>query len=61
MLELDLLLNRFIESGYQALSKSQRNALVRLLDLPDHDILDLVMGRAETNDRDCAEIVALLR
>ena len=61
LLELDLLLNRFLDNGYQELKGPQRDALARLLDLPDHDILDLVMGRAETSDRDCAEIITLLR
>ena len=61
MLELDLVLSRFLESRFEHLTSDQRGALARLLDLPDNDLLDMVMGRAETNDPGCAEIVRFLR
>lgn len=61
LLELDLVLSRFLESRFDHLTSDQRGALNRLLDLPDHDLLDMVMGRAETNDPGCAEIVQFLR
>lgn len=61
LLELDLVLNGFLESRFENLTPGQRTALARLLDLPDHDLLDMVMGRAETNDPGCAEIVGFLR
>ena len=61
LLELDLVLSRFLESRFDDLTPDQRAALTRLLDLPDNDLLDIVMGRAETNDPGCAEIVSFLR
>ena len=61
LLELDLVFSRFLESHFEQLSPRQRNALATLLDLPDHDLLDLVMGRTEPSDPQCAEIVGLLR
>ena len=61
MLELDLVLSRFLESRFEHLTPDQRDALTRLLDLPDNDLLDIVMGRAESNDPGCAEIVGFLR
>jgi succinate dehydrogenase flavin-adding protein (antitoxin of CptAB toxin-antitoxin module) len=61
LLELDLVLSRFIESRLDHLTSAQRGALTRLLDLPDNDLLDMVMGRAETSDPGCAEIVQFLR
>jgi antitoxin CptB len=61
LLELDLVLGRFLESRFEHLTAEQRGALTRLLDLPDNDLLDMVMGRAETNDPGCAEIVQFLR
>lgn len=61
LLELDLVLSRFIESRFDHLTSDQRGALTRLLDLPDNDLLDMVMGRAETSDPGCAEIVQFLR
>jgi len=61
LLELDLVLSRFLESQFEHLTSDQRGALTRLLDLPDNDLLDMVMGRAETSDPGCAEIVKFLR
>jgi len=61
LLELDLVLSRVIESRFDHLTSAQRGALTRLLDLPDNDLLDMVMGRAETSDPGCAEIVQFLR
>jgi len=61
LLELDLVLSRFIETRFDHLTSVQRGALTRLLDLPDNDLLDMVMGRAETSDPGCAEIVQFLR
>lgn len=61
MLELDLVLQRFLDERFEQLSSSQREALARLLNMPDNDLLDAVMGRAEIEDAACAEIVAMLR
>ena len=61
LLELDLVLGRFLESRFDHLTADQRGALTRLLDLSDNDLLDMVMGRAEANDPGCAEIVQFLR
>ena len=61
LLELDLVFSRFLESRFDKLTPVQREALDRLLDMPDNDLLDVVMGRAETSDPACAEIVGFLR
>ena len=61
LLELDLVLNQFLESRFNQLTTEQKGALTRLLDLPDNDLWDLVIGRAETDDVACAEIVSMLR
>ena len=61
LLELDLVLERFLNVHFDQLTNAQKQALARLLDLPDNDLLDMAMGRAEVEDRDCAEIVAMLR
>ena len=61
LLELDLVLNRFLETRFDHLSSEQKGALTRLLDLPDNDLWDLVIGRAGINDDGCAEIVGMLR
>lgn len=61
LLELDLVLDRFLETRYGQLNSAQKYAFTRLLDLPDNDLWDLVIGRAKTDDAGCAEIVGMLR
>ena len=61
LLELDLVLNHFVDNRYAQLAPEQKQALARLLDLPDNDLWDLVTGRASISDEACAEIVGMLR
>lgn len=61
LLELDLVLNQFLDNCFNQLTNEQKDALVRLLELPDNDLWDLVIGRAEIDDVGCAEIVGMLR
>ena len=61
LLELDLVLGRFLETRYGQLTSEQKHAFTRLLGLPDNDLWDLVIGRATTDDTGCAEIVGMLR
>lgn len=61
LLELDLLLDRFLETRYGQLDTGQKDAFSRLLELPDIDLWDLVTGRAKTDDAACAQIVGMLR
>lgn len=46
MLELDLLLNRFLESAYAELSTQQRIDFVRLLGYQDQIIYDWLMNQS---------------
>jgi antitoxin CptB len=61
MLELDLVLNAFLERHFPGLDAAGRDAFGRLLDLSDPELLDLVMGREEAVGRDDREILALVR
>ena len=61
LLELDLVFERFWRGPGQGLEEVDAAALERLLALPDNDLLDLVMGRAEANDSAQARMVEQLR
>ena len=61
LLELDLVFERFWSGDGARLSAAQAAALRRLLELPDNDLLDLVMGRTETPDSELRELVRKLR
>lgn len=47
LLELDILLERFVSTGYVKLNETERIAFEILLDLPDNTLLDLLMGKTE--------------
>ena len=47
LLELDIVFDRFWKGAGTTMDAAEAAALERLLALPDNDLLDLVMGRAE--------------
>ena len=61
LLELDLVFERYWERVGSEMAKEEAAALERLLALPDNDLLDLVMGRAETPDASLRAMVEKLR
>ena len=60
MLELDLVLERFLERRFAALSGVERQRFTELLEEPDGDLLDFAMGRREPPARYRA-LVEMLR
>ena len=61
MLELDLLLQGFLDNGYQDLSEQGRIAFVTLLESPDQLLLDYLMGHTVPFDADMADVTARIR
>ena len=61
LLELDLVFERFWKGEGARLSDTEVAALERLLQLPDNDLLDLVMGRAHAGEGELAAMVEKLR
>jgi antitoxin CptB len=47
LLELDIVLGRFIEQSYPSLDNEQRVVFDELLDLADNDLWDLITGKKE--------------
>lgn len=45
MLELDTLLQGFLDQGYEALTEDGRQGFLELLDLDDTELLEYLMGR----------------
>jgi succinate dehydrogenase flavin-adding protein (antitoxin of CptAB toxin-antitoxin module) len=60
LLELDLVLARFLERRLDGLDAEAVRRFDELLDQPDNDLLDLALGRAEPEPR-FREIVEMLR
>jgi antitoxin CptB len=57
LLELDLVLHKLIPS----LRDEELQPLLALLDLPDNDLWDIIIGRSDDYDRRFEETVARLR
>ncbi|TFY96476.1 succinate dehydrogenase assembly factor 2 [Ramlibacter rhizophilus] len=65
LLENDLFLQRFFERHEAHLTVRQAQALEQLMQLPDNDLLDLMLRRTEPagefDTADVKEVVAMLR
>lgn len=61
MLELDLVLNAFIDRHLARLEPAGLDAFKTLLERTDPELLDLVMGREEPAGRNEREVLALVR
>jgi antitoxin CptB len=61
MLELDLLLHRFLEAGFPRLDATARTDFVRLLGYQDQIIYDWLMGQAVPADAALRRLVAAIR
>jgi antitoxin CptB len=65
LLENDLFIERFFRRHEETITFVQASGLARLMDLPDNDLLDLLLARRDPEgDLDCAdvrEVLALIR
>ncbi|MEW6646962.1 MAG: succinate dehydrogenase assembly factor 2 [Pseudomonadota bacterium] len=61
MLELDLLLEGFLQRGYAALNERQQRDFQRLLELPDQELLEYLLGSKQATDGDLAHVIACIR
>jgi len=61
MLELDIVLQRFLDNDYQQLDTQQLEQFERLLDLPDTDLWDLITGRQVASDDSLYTVLDLLQ
>ena len=65
LLENDLFIERFFGRYQQTLTETQAQGLLTLMDLPDNDLLDLLLRRTEPEgalgQADVREVLSLLR
>ena len=61
MLELDLVLSRFLDQHYAGLTASEQAAFKSLLECSDNQLWDLIAGRQEPGSGDLEAIVGRLR
>ncbi len=61
LLEMDLILQRFLEQHLTRLSEAEVRAYDALLQLPDNDFLDLAMGRKSPDDMELLPVLEKIR
>jgi antitoxin CptB len=61
MLELDLILQRFLEQGLDKLSADEINAFDSLLSCTDPELYAWLMGQIDPEDNELKAIVTLIR
>ena len=61
LLELDLILGRFMDRHYERLDEEARTVFRDLLERPDNDLLDWALGRSTPTETRYRRLVDLLR
>jgi antitoxin CptB len=61
MLELDLLLNNFVDKEIENLNSQQKQTFELLLSYPDQTLLDLLLGNMVSSDINIIALVTQIR
>jgi len=61
MLELDIILNQFVNNQYSLLGSEQKSTFDLLLDYPDQLLFDLFLGHMQSSDNKVSELVQTIR
>ena len=57
MLELDILLNGFLDERYHQLSMQEKEHFTKLLAYPDQTLFDLLMGKMRSSDNNVSLLI----
>ncbi len=58
MLELDMLLNRYLDINYATMSESKGALLSEVLDYPDQVLFDLLLGNMKSSNADVNQLIS---
>jgi antitoxin CptB len=61
MKELDVVLTRYLEHTYESAATSEQDQFRELLQMPDPDLYNLLLGRDVADDPDLARFLRQLR
>ncbi len=61
MKELDLLLNHYLERFYPSATTSDQQAFRSILEMPDPELNDLILGRTVSGNQDIARVIIILQ
>ena len=61
MKELDVVMSRYLEDYYESASTIEQGIFKALLEMPDPDLYELLLGRGEENDPELVRFIEFLR
>lgn len=61
LLELDIILSRFLDNGFKTLTDAQTKTFIDLVAMEDHDLWALISGKTEAADPRESEVIAAIR
>ena len=61
MKELDVVMSRYLEDYYESASTVDQDIFKALLEMPDPDLYELLLGRGEENDPELVRFIEFLR
>lgn len=61
LLELDLLLNSYVDKVYAQLTDVEKRQFISLLDMQDQEMYEMLSGKTSPNDKQLAELLAKIR
>lgn len=61
MLELDILLNAYLDKNYTLMTPEQGTLFNQILDYPDQVLFDLLLGNMQSNDKSVSGLVAQIQ
>lgn len=61
LLELDIVISRFIEANYAQLDENERRAFEVLLDMPDNPLWDMIAGKCDAANGDQQALLEKIR
>ncbi|MBI3222789.1 MAG: succinate dehydrogenase assembly factor 2 [Nitrosomonadales bacterium] len=61
LLELDIVLQRFIEARYPQLGDAEKILFEAMLDMPDNPLWDMIAGRLDADNNEQQALLELIR
>jgi antitoxin CptB len=61
MKELDLLMQKYLDHSYPGASQADQQAFEAILQMQDPQLYDMILGRFESEDKDIARVIGILR
>ena len=61
LLELDLLLNAYMDKVYEQLTDDEKRQFISLLDMQDQEMYEMLTGKISPNDKELAKLLERIR